>query len=248
MKKFLKEVNEIKQNRKKFRMSEDILSGWLISKHISPYLTSYFIKKKIIPNEITLKMIYSGIIGAILFSIPNLYLKILGACFIQLWFILDYSDGEVARETKKFSKFGKELDYMAHIINHPLFSFSLCVSLIQRTKYNLIYLIVICSLSTILDLLMRNLLAFKIIENLKSEIKQNKKILKKNKIKEVIIIVFGIFSTYPNIPLIGVIIYFIDIFYKSDLLIIYITLNVIFTGISVVRGIIKLIKVFKNTN
>lgn len=248
MEKFFVKVEELKKKRKKFKLIDDIFSGWLISKQFSPYFSVYFIEKKIIPNEITLKMIYSGIIGAILFLIPNLYLKILGAFFIHLWFILDYSDGEVARETKKFSRFGKELDYMAHIINHPLFSTALCISLIQREKYNIVYLILICSLSTVLDLIMRNLLAFKIIVDLKDKKEENQNIAKKNTIKNIIIVLLGIFIVYPNIPLIGVFLYFIDIFYSKNLLIIYITLNVLLTGAIVVRGIIQQTKIFKNTN
>ena len=115
-------------------------SGHFISSKISPIFTYWLIKKGIKPNTITLFMIASGIIGAIMFSIPNLYFKIGGFLFFHLWFIMDCSDGEVARITKTFSKYGKEMDYMAHLINHPLMNLSLWLSYLQFNKYDDFYL------------------------------------------------------------------------------------------------------------
>lgn len=81
---------------------------YLISPRVSSYLSSMYIKKNIVPNKITIHMILSGIIDAILFSISNTFVKIIGVIFIQLWFILDCSDGKVVRYTKTFPIFGKK--------------------------------------------------------------------------------------------------------------------------------------------
>lgn len=88
---------------------------------ISPFITKEMLRMKLRPNIVTLLMMISGIIGAIMFSFDNLALRILGIVFIHLWYVLDCSDGEVARITKIFSRMGKEIDYTAHIINHPYF-------------------------------------------------------------------------------------------------------------------------------
>lgn len=98
---------------------------------LSPFVTKMCIKFHLIPNAVTLCMIGSGIIGAILFALPFLWSKILGTIFIHLWYVFDCSDGEVARITKRFSKFGTEIDYTAHVINHPLFLFSFLLTLLQ---------------------------------------------------------------------------------------------------------------------
>lgn len=102
--------------------------NWLVNfwcdnyaRYLSPFMTMAALKLKIIPNIITLCMIIFGIIGAVLFSLPELWCKILGVVFIHLWYIADESDGEVARITKRFSKYGTDLDFYAHMINHPLF-------------------------------------------------------------------------------------------------------------------------------
>lgn len=98
---------------------------------LSPFVTKLCLKLHLIPNVVTLCMIGSGIIGAALFALPFLWSKILGTVFIHLWYVFDCSDGEVARITKRFSKFGTEIDYTAHVINHPLFLFSFLLTLLQ---------------------------------------------------------------------------------------------------------------------
>ncbi len=135
--------------------------GHFISSSISPLFTIFFIKKSVKPNTITLFMILSGIIGAILFSLPYLYTKILGFIFFHLWFIFDCSDGEVARITKQFSRYGKEMDFMAHLICHPLMNLSLWVNFVQMKSYNLIVLSFIFILFISMELTIRNFNTFK---------------------------------------------------------------------------------------
>lgn len=98
---------------------------------LSPFVTKLCLRLRLIPNAVTLGMIGSGIVGAVLFALPFLWGKILGTVFIHLWYVFDCSDGEVARITKRFSKFGTEIDYTAHVVNHPLFLFSFLLTLLQ---------------------------------------------------------------------------------------------------------------------
>lgn len=234
IKKYFELVNHIKTTRKKFSFSEDIFIGWLISKRFSYFFSAYYILKNRTPNQITLRMIISGIIGAIFFSIGNIYFKIIGAFFMQLWFVFDYSDGEVAREKKEFSKFGKELDYTAHIINHPLFTGAIILSLIQLKRYNATHIIILGLLAIILDLIMRNMMAFGTIEQLKSK-NISEPIKSKSKLKELIIILLGLATTYPNFILLGSLMYFIDLYFKSNILIYYLVINVLFTMLLNIR-------------
>ena len=112
--------------------------GWLkgifidnYARIFSPFITRVALKLKMIPNVVTLCMIIFGIIGAALFALPQLWCKILGTFFIHLWYITDLSDGEVARITKRFSKYGTDIDYYAHMINHPLYIAAFGYSFIQ---------------------------------------------------------------------------------------------------------------------
>ena len=45
---------------------------------LSPFFTKFFVKHHIIPNAVTILMILSGLLGAVLFAVPLLPLRILG--------------------------------------------------------------------------------------------------------------------------------------------------------------------------
>ncbi|MDR1183148.1 MAG: CDP-alcohol phosphatidyltransferase family protein, partial [Bacteroidales bacterium] len=127
-------VRDIKKVNTHLSFKDRYIMEWLISCRFSPLFSAFFVNRKITPNQVTLLMILSGIIGAIFFALPYVICKIIGAIFIQLWFVFDDSDGEVARYTKQFSKYGTEMDFMAHAITHPLFILSFLASSIQLYK------------------------------------------------------------------------------------------------------------------
>lgn len=239
-------VKQIQKNNKP-ALKEFFLASFLISQRVSPYVSSFYIKKGTKPNTITLYMIYSGILGAVLFAVPNIYIKVVGALFIHLWFILDCSDGEVARYTKQFSKYGKELDYMAHLINHPLFGLSLFLSLAQLNKYSFYMLVLLVFLSNLFDYLTRNLYTLDIVINLKTKSDPNLLAAPKGwTVKEMMLFVASIFMVYPNFILFGVLFFFVDYLAGTDILYVYLILNIIVTFIFNVKGIIKLVKKFHN--
>ena len=149
------------------RFRDDLLICFLVYSRISPLLSWWFIKKKVAPNTITLLMIISGLIGAVLFSIPLLLCKIVGFMLFHLWFTLDCSDGEVARYTKKLSLFGREFDYMAHIINHPFFNLSLFLTYLQMGKYNVALLSIIFISFISIELIFRNLTSLQDMQDYK---------------------------------------------------------------------------------
>lgn len=88
---------------------------------LSPLVSILFIKKGIKPNTVTLLMVACGIIAPLLLMVENIYIQCLSAFLFILWFVFDCSDGEVARFTSTFSKYGRDLDYLSHISCHSLF-------------------------------------------------------------------------------------------------------------------------------
>ena len=127
-----------KEIRKNYQVSDKYTLTLVdyLSLAVSPFLTKLFIKTSITPNRVTLLMILSGIVGAALFSVNLVWIKIIGIIFIYLWYILDCSDGEVARIKKRFSRYGKDIDYLAHFINHPLYIISFFMSFVQAGTYD----------------------------------------------------------------------------------------------------------------
>jgi phosphatidylserine synthase len=96
---------------------KNVAFAGLISRRFSIYFSAVFIRAKVHPDTITLLMILSGIAAAAaLFA----GWAITAVVLFNLWFILDCSDGEVARHNGKLNPLGPTIDLMAHIVNHPL--------------------------------------------------------------------------------------------------------------------------------
>jgi phosphatidylserine synthase len=214
---------------------------------ISPIFTKLFLKLKATPNQVTVMMMLSGIIGAILFAIPNNFIKIVGIVFIHIWYILDCSDGEVAKITKKFSKFGTEIDFTAHVVNHPLFNIAFAFCMISLNKYNSELILFLFMILIGFNLAMRNLLSFDLIYNLKSKKNERKEFSKFKKKKQLAIYFVGFFVQYPNFALIFPILYYIDLNFNTKISFIYLILVTIMSILIVSRGMVKWINRIVNS-
>jgi phosphatidylserine synthase len=251
----IKIINEIIQFYKKNRKTTP-LNRWyeyefvtyFWSGRLSPFFSYFFVKNKFLPNTITIYMILSGWIGAFLFAFDNIYLKIIGYIFIHLWFIFDCSDGEVARLTKTFSKMGKELDYVAHIVNHPFFAISFGISALQLYKHNNIisdcWILVIFLLLAIFNLIGRGLMSLHLIYDMKKNSEQTTKKFTKLTPKKFVIYILHFFCQFPNIAIIYPIFYFIDMHFHTFYSLYYIMLVLLVTILVVSRMIFNTMKRF----
>lgn len=148
--------------------NENLVSTPIVDYYVyllTPFFTNFFLKYKIIPNTVTVMMILSGIMGALFFCLPGIQFAVLGIIFMHLWYILDGSDGEVARITKNFSLYGEELDFLAHNIDHPCFT----AAFIARALYIDKSYILFIALSYVLDSMYRFTLSLNSIIILKEK-------------------------------------------------------------------------------
>ena len=93
---------------------------------ISIWFTWFFVRTPLSANHVTILQEIFGIIGAVLFAYGRF---VLGAIFLQLGFIMDNSDGEVARWKNQQSESGKFLDLIGHMIIIPFYFFGLGLGL-----------------------------------------------------------------------------------------------------------------------
>lgn len=93
-----------------------------VIRHISIYITWLLVRTSITANQVTVLQNIFGVIGTVLFGYGKF---ITGAIFLQIGFILDCCDGEVARWKTQESKAGEYLDLMGHRIVIPLYFFGL---------------------------------------------------------------------------------------------------------------------------
>lgn len=136
---------------------------------LSPLCSIPFIKHQVKPNTITIFMIFSGLVGGVLFALPFITSKILAIVFYWLWYIFDCSDGEVARYTKTFSKYGAQLDWMAHLVCHPLLLLGVWQSFRQEESPYFDYITVCTILFVACELIRRNLTALDSLLSLSSD-------------------------------------------------------------------------------
>lgn len=90
------------------------------ARKISIYFTKLLLYTRITANQTTFLFILIGIVAALLFIFGDCWHVLGGAIVLQLWYIFDHVDGEIARYRKQTSLTGVYLDCMAHFIVHPL--------------------------------------------------------------------------------------------------------------------------------
>ena len=98
------------------RLNDEHWAGRLYMRRISPYATVVFARLGWSPNAVTVAFIVSGVAAGVVTAIPGLPAAVGAALLIQLYLLLDCSDGELARFTGRTSATGVYLDRMGHYI------------------------------------------------------------------------------------------------------------------------------------
>jgi len=102
------------------RKNAEHWTGDVFTRSISPYLTRAFVHAGISANGVTVGMILCGWAAAAAFFIPGIWGPLLAAVLAMLQMLLDASDGEVARWTRKMGPRGIFLDRFAHTTTESL--------------------------------------------------------------------------------------------------------------------------------
>lgn len=96
-----------------------------IVRHLSVLFTWFFVRTPITANQVTVLQEIIGVGGCILLGFGNPYYAIIGVLLLQLGYILDCTDGEVARWKNQQSVNGVFLDLVGHLIVIPGYMFAL---------------------------------------------------------------------------------------------------------------------------
>ncbi len=100
---------------------------------ISILFTWVFVRTSISANQVTVLQEILGVLGAILIGLGNLKLSLIGVLFLQLGYVLDCSDGEVARWKNQQSVKGVYLDLIGHVIVIPSYLYAFAFGIWMRT-------------------------------------------------------------------------------------------------------------------
>jgi len=125
-------VKEIKKaNAKEKSLNTNSWYARKVARPISIVITKPFLWMH--PNTITLIMILIGLLAMPFFALGTYKSIIIGALILQLHYILDHVDGNVARLTNKKSKRGLYLDYISNITINPFTLIFLSIGVFRAT-------------------------------------------------------------------------------------------------------------------
>jgi len=96
---------------------------------ISIYITWVLLHTNVSANQVTVTFMVVGLIAVYLFSFGQPWMYFWGAILLQVRYLLDSVDGEIARYRKTFSVTGEYLDFIEHYITGGLVFFALGVGL-----------------------------------------------------------------------------------------------------------------------
>lgn len=86
----------------------------------SIYITKLFLYTPITANQVTWLMIFLGFVISSLFSFGNYWYSIVAVILLQVVYLLDAVDGEIARYRRQSSTIGVFLDLILHVTNVAL--------------------------------------------------------------------------------------------------------------------------------
>lgn len=98
------------------------LWGYLVFRRISPYPASLFLALGISANKVTCISFIAELASFGFFIIGNYRSAVIGAILMNVWALLDYVDGDVARCTNSCSRYGEFLDSLGSSIGGLLFA------------------------------------------------------------------------------------------------------------------------------
>jgi phosphatidylglycerophosphate synthase len=96
------------------RRSGEHWAGLLYMRKLSIYGTWLLAKTPITPNQVTGLMIVCGVLAGVVLALPGLWAALGAALLVQIYLLLDCSDGELARWTGRTSITGVYLDRVGH--------------------------------------------------------------------------------------------------------------------------------------
>jgi len=121
--------------------------GRYINVKLGRFLGKLLAKTFINPNQVTFLMLIVAIVTGFLLASSDYYFRVISVFLIQIFFLLDVIDGQLARLKNMVSDFGGWFDYMVdQILLYSIF-IGMTVGVHNRYEYRWIWLIGIFTIS-----------------------------------------------------------------------------------------------------
>jgi phosphatidylglycerophosphate synthase len=99
------------------RLNDEHWAGRVYMRKVSPLATWLFARLGWSPNAVTVAFIVCGLAAGVVVAFGGLATAVIAAVLIQAYLLLDCSDGELARWSKRFSPAGIYLDGIGHYVS-----------------------------------------------------------------------------------------------------------------------------------
>ncbi|MCK4351972.1 CDP-alcohol phosphatidyltransferase family protein [candidate division WOR-3 bacterium] len=181
----IRELRKICARSQKYHTSP--LYARKVIRHISIYITWLFLHTRITPNQITFLGMLVGLAGGVCLAFQK---WIIGIILLQISYILDCVDGEVARYKKISSLSGEHLDMIGHFFVQPCVYFCFSVGLYQEFTHLWILILgflgALCSgpiVTSALDHVVMNIVRSGRIKDYQSGVKSQKSGVRSQKLE-----------------------------------------------------------------
>lgn len=115
-------VDELRSNYRqhaKLELDKNELMGYYVVRPLSFYPTAFFMNLGLTANQTTWISLAVLLIGGFFLAAGNYLAAIAGAALLNLWLVLDFVDGNIARYENNCSHYGEFIDalgaFMAHL-------------------------------------------------------------------------------------------------------------------------------------
>ncbi len=92
----------------------------IVTHRVTPYVVYFCHKGGVTPNQVTFASLVVGFVACFLFAVPDLWSMLAGALTLELYYVLDSVDGQLARIGGRSSKSGAFFDILGNYLVHPL--------------------------------------------------------------------------------------------------------------------------------
>jgi len=127
-------IKELRKICRKPNIYEEELYTKLVTRKISIYFTKLFLMLGMSGNQVTILYIIISMIGIFFLFFGRLDYLLIGALILNFGFIIDTSDGEVARYRKKSSVTGLQIDELSHQLLPKLMYFGVAFGIFLQTN------------------------------------------------------------------------------------------------------------------
>lgn len=117
-------VNELRSDYKqhqKLEQDKNELMGFYVVRPLSFYPTAFFMNIGVTANQTTWISLVVLLVGCFLLAIGNYFTALTGAALLNVWLVLDFVDGNIARYEKACSRYGEFIDALGAFLAHLSF-------------------------------------------------------------------------------------------------------------------------------